>query len=112
MTTLATALQSAFNNGYAPGVVSLDDLWEVSIGEADRDLDTITVTSLDLVYQGEDPEEEGEESSEIVAQWAEDYIFDNYFVGTTVLTVEATPEEDWVNYVVRLALDTAVQFKN
>jgi hypothetical protein len=111
MTSLVTDLNLALSNGYAAGVLSLDDLWEVSIGEADRDFDTITVSSLDLVYQGEDPDSEDGDPSETVAQWAEDYIFDKYLVGTTLLKVEATPEEDWVNYVVRVGLVNAVQLK-
>jgi hypothetical protein len=112
MAALITDLDLALNNGFAPGVLSLDDLWEVSIGDVERDFDTVTVTSLDLVYQGEEPDQEDGDPSETVAQWAEDYIGDKYLIATTLLKVEATPEEDWVNYVVRVGLQTAVQLKN
>ena len=108
MSNLAADLALALNNNYALGVLSIDNLWEVSIGEAERDLDSVTVTSLDLVYQGEEPDEE-DDAAETVAQWAEDYIGDKYNVSTSVLEVEATPTEWGVDYVVRVGINPVVQ---
>lgn len=104
MTAFTSALSLALTNGYAPGVVSLDDLWEVSIARLEYEEQDTTVYALTLTYQGEEPDADEEDPSEVVAQWALDYLEDKYGVEASGYTVDATPEEDWVNYVVTVDL--------
>lgn len=104
MTAFTSALSLALTNDYAFGVLSLDDLWEVSIARFDDEGEGTTIYALTLAYRGEEPGDDEEDPSEVVAEWALDYLEDKYGVEASGYTVNATPEEDWINYVVTVDL--------
>ena len=102
---LINDLKRSLSNNHSYGVLSLDELWEVRVGEFSQNEAGKKVQTLALLYQGEEPEGvDVEEVTSMVEDWAIAYLENKYEADFTPLTVEVTDEEDWTNYEVTVLL--------